>query len=67
MHSEGGIAAQIGGMVICRTWELHNQRLSGASKFFAPEGAISIGRGLRSPRLPPGSAPDIIQFFLGGE
>ena len=61
MHSEGGITAQRGGMVICRNWELHNQGLSGASgawKFFAPEGAISIGRGLQPPSPPPGSAPD---------
>ena len=55
LHSEGGITAQRGGMVICRTWELHNQGLSGAfgaCKSFAPEGAISIGRGLRPPRPP---------------
>ena len=59
MHLEGGITAERGGMVICRTSELHNQGLSGAfgaCKSFAPEGAISTGRGLRpqgSPLDPP--------------
>ena len=61
MHLEGGITAERSGMVICRTSELHSQGLSGAigaCKSFAPEGAISTGRGLRPPSPPPGSAPD---------
>ena len=55
MHLEGGITAERGGIVICRTSELHNQGLSGAfgaCKSFAPEGAISIGKGLPPPRPP---------------
>ena len=52
MHSEGGITAHKGCMVICRTWELQDQGLAGtegACKSLTPEGAISIGRGLRPP------------------
>ena len=69
MHSEGGITAERGGMVICRTSELHNQGLSGAfgaCKSFAPEGAISIGKGLPPPR-PPWIRPWNLQkkTFLG--
>ena len=50
MHSEGGITAHKGGMVICRTWELQDQGpagTEGACKSLTPEGVISIGRGLR--------------------
>ena len=55
MYLGGGITAERDGMVICRTSELHNQGISGAfgaCKSFAPEGATSIGRGLRPPRPP---------------
>ena len=44
MHSEGGITAHKGGIVICRTKDMQ------------AEGTISIGRGF-GPHVPTGSAP----------